>query len=113
MGSQSAELEKYVALVRKADILYRSAERTKAGRQPKALDKAAIPSHWRSLDSRAVAFRKAEKAYERALEFLDDVWPSVVHLLDRSFTGWVESDVTAEPWGVPRFVESKSRFVRR
>lgn len=113
MTYQCQELERYVDLLRKADILYRSAERTKPGKRPRVRDKAVLPSHWRSLDSRALGFRMAEKAYERALEFLDDAWPSVAHLLDRPFNGWRESDVTAEPSGVPRFIGSKSRFVRR
>jgi hypothetical protein len=110
MNNAPYELTKYMALLRAADRYYQSAERIKPGRRPKKSELLLMPSSWRPLDTKQIKYRQAEQAYGKALEYLDDVWQSVCHLLDRGFIGWSESDVSQDPWGVPRPIGSKSRY---
>ncbi len=104
------ELTEYMKLVCKADRLYQAAERTKPGRYPKKSELLLIPSHWRRHDTKQIKYRQAEQMYGKALEYLEEVWQSIVHLLDRGFISLSESGVSQDPWGVPRPLSSKSRY---
>jgi len=110
MNNVPYELTKYMSLVHFADRCYQAAERTKPGSRPKKSVLLLIPSNWRQLDTKQLKYRQAERAYGKALEYLEEVWQSIVHLLDRSFISLSESDVCQEPWGVPRPLSSKSRY---
>ena len=112
MSNVPHELKTYSDMLRIADRIYRAAERTKPGKRPIRSKMMFIPALWRKYDTRGIKFQKAEQAYDKALEFLDENWQPIVHLLDRSFMGLSGSDAFPDPDSVPRAINSKSPYRR-
>ena len=107
-------LHAYLEKLKEADALHHSAERTKPNVRPSRKSLWDTGEHNNKLSSCELKHRKAESAYERALEILEELlgdYPWICTHLDRPVNFQHEPcNVSPDAYGVPRFSNSRSRF---
>jgi hypothetical protein len=117
MKTDEREFKRYSECLKLADDLYHRAERTKANSRPTRKTLRNTPLHNRGLSSSGLLHRRAETAYERALQILKEVlddYPYLWIYLDRQVIYDMYSyNLSSDPYGVPRLKISRSQYVIR
>jgi hypothetical protein len=117
MKENEWELKEYCDLLKKADDLYRRAERTNPNARPNKRTLMNVAIHNRGLSTCALLHVKAETAYERALERLEEllgIKPYLRECLDRPVSFDINNyNLSLDPQGVPRLKSSHSQYVIR
>lgn len=107
-------LNPYLEKLKEADALHYAAERTKPNLRPSLKTLWNVANHNRHLSRRELKRRKAEIAYEKALEILEELfsdYPSFCNFLDRPVSFHHEHcNVSPDAHGVPRLFNSRSHF---
>lgn len=116
MKANEWELNHYCECLKQADDLYHRAERAKHNSRPNIKSLMNVASHNRGLSSRALLHRRAETAYEFALEVLEQLLEDYSYLrtyLDRPVIFGMNTNVSPDIEGVPRLKSSHSQYVIR